>query len=270
MTQKEEAGSPDLPANGALSWVRIPFGRPWFARVDQIAWRFRLRGPVGAAGEITHTMPVVEPQQKTTLRLPFEGVWVPNAGNDLSTGHRRGGLNNLTTYAWDFVKLGENGMPFRTTGKDPKDYYTYDQPVLAAADGTLVEMRNDIPDYGIREDPPAEMMRRDGDVFAGNLVTLDHGSGEYSLTCHMRPGTVTVKIGDRVKAGQLLGRAGNSGNSGVPHIHFNLMNGPKWLQAAGLPGLFTDVERIVTGGPPQRLPLANPMSGWFVRNPANR
>lgn len=90
-------------------------------------------------------------------------------GNDLSTGHRRSGLNSLTSYGWDFVKLGLSGMPYKTDGKTPEDFYTQGERVL--------------------------------------------------------------------RARQMLGKVGNSGFSGVPHIHFNLITGPKWLQAKGLPAL---------------------------------
>src|SRR5581483_1783683 len=201
---KEEPGTPDIPANGTVSWVRAAFARPWFARADRVEFRFRLKGPDGAASTATHAIAIVENKQKTTLRLPFTGTWAVNAGNDLSTGHRRSGLNGLTSYGWDFVKLGSDGMPFRTSGSTPEDFYTFGEPALAAADGVVVEMRDDIGPYGVGKAPEADVLRKDGDIFAGNLVTLDHGNGEYSLTCHMLAGSVKVKIGDHVRAGQVL------------------------------------------------------------------
>ena len=265
MVSKEVSTGPDLPARSAVSWVRIPFGRPWFARIDEIHWRFTLRDPQGTTGIVEHVVPITDYRQKVHLRLPFSGTWVVHSGNELTTGHRRTGLNALTMYGWDIVKVGPNGMPYRTDGGTPQDYYAYGEPVLAAGDGVVVEMRNDIPEYGIGETPPREVLEKDGDVFAGNLVSLDHGNGEYSLTCHMQPGSVTVKVGDKVKAGQLLGRVGNSGVAQIPHVHFNLMNRGTWLEAKGVPSLFGDFERIRTGGPPLRIDLGNPMSGWVVR-----
>jgi hypothetical protein len=266
MHGQEKPAGPDLPAKSSLSWVRIPFARPWFANVDAIELAFHFTDPAGQTSVLTHVVPVEDYHQKVTLRLPFNGTWAVNAGNDLSTGHRRTGLNGLTSYAWDFVKLGPDSRPYKTDGKSFKDYYTYNEEVRAAADGMVVYMRNDIPDYDITQRPPIDVLRKDGDVFSGNLVVLDHGNGEYSLTCHMEAGTVAVKVGDRVEAGQVLGRVGNSGFAGVPHIHFNLMAGPKWLETAGYPSHFSNFYRVRTGGPPQLIALGNPVTGWLVTN----
>ena len=78
-----------------------------------------MRDAKGKPGVVTFTIPVVYYQQKVTLRLPFEGTWAVYAGNDLSTGHRRTGLNGLTTYGWDFVKVGENVSFIEPMGKNP-------------------------------------------------------------------------------------------------------------------------------------------------------
>ena len=80
------------------------------------------------------------------------------------------------------------------------------------------------------ETPPREHLEEDGDVFAGNLVTIDHGNGEYTLTCHLLPGSVTVAVGDQVTAGQVIGKVGKAGL-----VHFNMMNDGEWLEAHGVP-----------------------------------
>jgi hypothetical protein len=262
----EQPGTPDIPAGGTVSWVRVAFARPWFGRVDNIALQFDLVAPSQRTVTLDHTVPVVHYQQKTPLRLPFGGTWAVNVGNDLSTGHRRSGLNGLTSVGWDFVKLGPDAMPFRRDGKTPQDFYTYGEPVLAAAAGTVVDVRNDIREYGIGEAPSGDQLRADGDVFSGNLVTVDVGNGEYTFTCHMLMGSVPVRKGDRVQVGQVIGRVGMSGYAGVPHIHFNLISGPKWLDARGLPALFSGFERIRTGGAPQRIDRGNPVTDWLIRN----
>jgi hypothetical protein len=265
MVSRETAAGPDLPAGRAVSWVRIPVGKPWFALADEIAIRLAFSDAEGGRGELEHRVPLVAYDQKVRLRLPFSGIWAVNAGNDLSTGHRRTGLNALTMYGWDFLKLGPDGSPYRTDGLTPEDYYVYGEPVLAAGDGVVVDVRDDILEYGIGETPPRELLERDGDVFAGNLVTIDHGNGEFSLTSHMKPGTIPVKVGERVRAGQPIGLVGNSGVAQVPHIHFNLMNEAKWLEAKGVPAFFDDFERIRTGAPPQQIERGNPVTGWLVR-----
>ena len=88
---------------------------------------------------------------------------------------------------------------------------------------------------------------------AGNHVVIDHGNGEYSLLAHFRRGTVTVHAGDRVKAGELLGHCGNSGNSSEPHLHIHLQNASKFGSGEGLPMQFRDYcangKPVATGEP---------------------
>jgi hypothetical protein len=79
----------------------------------------------------------------------------------------------------------------------------------------------------------------------GQPVVLDIGNGVYALFAHLRRGSVRVRPGDRVALGQQLGECGNSGNSTEPHLHFQLMDHPSVLLAAGLPMRFDRLQ--VTG-----------------------
>lgn len=56
----------------------------------------------------------------------------------------------------------------------------------------------------------------------GNAVILEHPGGWTSLYCHLRQGSVRVKQGDAVAAGQPLGLVGESGAAAFPHLHFEL------------------------------------------------
>ena len=79
---------------------------------------------------------------------------------------------------------------------------------------------------------------------------LDIG-GSYVLYAHMQPGSVTVKPGDIVTRGEILGRVGNSGNSQAPHLHLHVTDGPLPMASNGLPYVFdaftlTAVDRAGT------------------------
>ncbi len=74
----------------------------------------------------------------------------------------------------------------------------------------------------------------------GNYVVIDHGQSEFSLYAHFQPGSVRVKKGDQVKAGDVIGKLGSSGNSTEPHLHFQITDRPD-LGGAGIPMNFSNV-----------------------------
>ena len=74
---------------------------------------------------------------------------------------------------------------------------------------------------------------------AAIYVVLDLGGGRFAFYAHLQPGSLRVKAGDRVKAGQVLGLVGNSGNSTEPHLHFHISNGISPLGSEGLPYAIT-------------------------------
>jgi hypothetical protein len=73
------------------------------------------------------------------------------------------------------------------------------------------------------------------DSAAGNYLTLDLGSGRFALYAHLQPGSLKVKLGDHVNAGQALARLGNSGNSDAPHLRFQSTDGNSPMGSEGIP-----------------------------------
>jgi murein DD-endopeptidase MepM/ murein hydrolase activator NlpD len=67
---------------------------------------------------------------------------------------------------------------------------------------------------------------------------IDDGKGEFCMYAHLKRGSIKVKSGDQVKAGQEIGVVGNSGNSPVPHLHFHMQTTPDWFKGDGLPTPF--------------------------------
>ena len=83
------------------------------------------------------------------------------------------------------------------------------------------------------------------DSAVGNYLILDLGGERFALYAHLQPGSLKVKLGDHVSAGQALARLGNSGNSDAPHLHFQLTNGNSPLGSEGIP---YELERFVQLG----------------------
>lgn len=62
----------------------------------------------------------------------------------------------------------------------------------------------------------------------GNYVVIQHDDGTSTLYGHMYEKSIMVEAGDKVSAGQVLGKIGSSGRSTGPHLHFEIrINGNK-------------------------------------------
>lgn len=85
-------------------------------------------------------------------------------------------------------------------------------PVHAARDGMVVAFRADSNSGG-----PSE---RFGDK--ANYVTIRHSDGTYADYMHLQLNGVRVKLGEKVKTGQVIGLSGNTGFSTEPHLHFSV------------------------------------------------
>ncbi|MCZ6673760.1 MAG: hypothetical protein O7C75_12580, partial [Verrucomicrobia bacterium] len=96
-------------------------------------------------------------------RLPFEGSWYVAAEHSALDAHKR---FVAEAFAYDFLRIGPDGKSYEGTGSRNSDYFAYGQPVLAAADGEVVYMRNDVP-----ENVPGQAMPA---VPGGNAVVIRH------------------------------------------------------------------------------------------------
>jgi murein DD-endopeptidase MepM/ murein hydrolase activator NlpD len=70
---------------------------------------------------------------------------------------------------------------------------------------------------------------------------IRHADGEYGFYAHLLKDSLTVKVGDKVKLGQVIGVCGFSGNGTEPHLHFHLQDRPDFYQGMGLPIKFDQV-----------------------------
>ena len=89
--------------------------------------------------------------------------------------------------------------------------------IVAHSDGVVVEVINNV-----KVSTPSDATN------PGNMVKIDHGNGYQTRYLHMAYNTLKVKVGDRVKRGQVLGYMGDTGNAFGGHLHFEVIkNGSK-------------------------------------------
>ena len=186
----------------------------------------RLLTSTGAPARVAHRGPAV-------LSPPLRGGrWVAVVGP-----HRRaiypvnGHVRLGQRFAVDFsARLDKRGRTHVGNPDRNASYFNYDQPVLAVGEGVVVAAVNRLPNQIPNHKVVVPVAEADGNHV---IVRLEDGS--FAAYGHLAPGSVRVRVGQRVRGGQVLGRLGDSGNSGGPHLHFQLMDRPSFVDAEGLP-----------------------------------
>ena len=121
------------------------------------------------------------------------------------------------------------------------NYYCYGREVLAPADGVVVDVRTDCNDSIIMGGGKTDPLIKD---IRGNYIVIQHAENEYSCLAHLKPDSISVKIGEHVKRKQKIALCGNSGNTSEPHLHFQVQNGKSLFSSAGLPIYFEHIEAV--------------------------
>lgn len=150
--------------------------------------------------------------QVTTLGFPCRGRW--RASQDPSHHHES---KTYAVYAIDFY-YEQDGKAWKNDGKKLEDHYAWDKPVYAVADGTVIGVSDEYPDNEIGKVPAGDLQMKN------NNVCIVHSSNETSWYIHMKKGSAKVKVGDRVKRGDVVAAVGNSGASYHPHLHYTLVD----------------------------------------------
>lgn len=242
-TTREEGGIRVYLRTARWSKAPVSVAMQWAIGADGRVEGFYVRPaqPTNKAAASPH----LDYETKAALRLPFEGGWfVAWGGRSLEQNYHAASPDQR--FAYDFLKRVD-GSSHRGDGAQLADYHCWNQPILAPAAGRVVAAVDGLPDQAIGT--------TNTDAPAGNHVMLDLGNGEYALLAHFRQGSLQVEADDRVAAGDVLGRCGNSGNTSEPHLHFHLQDSPHFGQGAGLPAFFNDYAadgRRVARGEPQR------------------
>jgi len=184
---------------------------------------------------------VVDPDPAVVLGPPLRGgPWAAVFDAGWARGHRRvfyaveGRATIPGRFAIDFVKLDDGGRLADGDADVVRNAYAHGEDVLAVADAEVVALRNDYPE--------AERVSLNGrhplSKGSGNYVVLSLGDGRHAVYEHLRPGSVRVAPGQRVRRGDVIGEVGFSGSGNWPHLHFHVADAPSLLGAEGLPFAF--------------------------------
>jgi murein DD-endopeptidase MepM/ murein hydrolase activator NlpD len=237
-------------------WMPVEAGSP----LVRLRHRLTLRKLTGdSATEVLDGAEVPVERAAVAIGAPLRGEWAAFNGPSNASGHRRlvmafdGHVASGQRYAIDFLQVDSIGGS-RRPGSDASknaNYYAYGSELYAVADGVVLATKDSIP-----ENVPGANSRAvpiNLVTVGGNYVGIDIGNGKYALYAHIQPGTLRVKVGDRVKRGQVVGLLGNSGNSTEPHLHFQVADAPVFLSSEGVP-YATDFEVLgncgIGGNPP--------------------
>jgi hypothetical protein len=176
------------------------------------------------------------------------GIWVADEGCcTVPTHHRRslqtidGELIVSQRFAIDWVKLDAHHRAWTGRPTDPTSYFSWNEPEYAVGAGTIVAAQDGLRDYPVPHGPqPPPTL---GEAL-GNHVILRIGPATYVTYAHMRRGSIGVRVGQRVRRGQMLGRLGNSGNSSTPHLHLQVQTTPYALSNGNMPYVFDRLDLL--------------------------
>ena len=155
-------------------------------------------------------------------------------------------INNGTTvdqrYAQDWFYIDPvTGNAAQGNATLAKNFLGYGKELLAVADGTVVEVRDGVQDNEIIYKLPPFAFA----TGTGNNAIIDIGDNKYACYCHIIPGSFKVKKGDKVKEGQVIALLGNTGQSDIPHLHFEVVTGkPTIIGGEGYPFVFREYDQI--------------------------
>lgn len=210
--------------------------------------------------------------------FPLRGEWralqtpaerVPSHGTDYFAQR----------YAYDFAKIDPQTNRYYPQGIlkhvfrsiPASDFYCWDAPVDSCFGGRVIGVGDGWPDRQdvnlVREMArasfvPSNIRGTDYRPLTGNYVMIE-GDGHVAVYAHLKNGSIGVAMGQEVEPGEVIGSVGNSGNSTMPHLHFQVMRGADPLTAEPVFCGFREYdrhgvegwERVVGGvpGPMERI-----------------
>lgn len=188
----------------------------------------------GACISLSEKPPIV-------LGAPLSGgPWAAVYDPSWSRGHRRviytvdGKARIPGRFAIDFIKLDKLGQYANGDDNVVKNWYGYGAAVLAVSDGIISATRDDFRESSTLSNHPEHPAEK----ATGNYISMDIGNNCIAFYEHLKPGSIKVVPGQRVKKGDVIAAVGFTGQTTGPHLHFHVADQHSALGAEGIPFVF--------------------------------
>ena len=228
-------------------WVPVDRNRPPAEVRHRLTFQAGTDGPTtaleGATVSVNREVAVIGP--------PLRGEWVAVNGPSNQSGHRRStvALNGVTTipqrYGIDFLQVDAEGKSYRTDRSVNQNFLAQGTEILSVGDGVVVATKDGIPENN-PSIPGHRAVPVTLETIGGNYIVVDLGRSRFAFFAHVQPGSLRVKVGDRVRRGQVIALLGNSGNSTEPHLHFHMSDalapGTTTLGSEGIPWVIEGLQ----------------------------
>ncbi|MBT1695937.1 peptidoglycan DD-metalloendopeptidase family protein [Fulvivirgaceae bacterium PWU4] len=190
---------------------------------------------------------VLKKKAPLVLGTPLrEGTWVAVYDPAWERGHRRvlykgdSAMHLPGRYAIDFIRVDDQGRYARDNEDAIGNWYGYSADVLAVSDGTVLSVRTNFP-----ESATLSAHHQPGPEDAtGNYIALQVSSDRVAFYEHLKPGSIRVQPGQRVKKGDVIASLGFTGQSTGPHLHFHVADRNSPLRAEGVPFVFESFKML--------------------------
>jgi hypothetical protein len=284
-----KTATPVVPASAAVSVdvdLMLPPGTAPERVTHRIAYTLKADSELALmVGSLEVDAPevAINRQPAIVIRPPIKGNgWLattacckPNVHRDERIAIDGVRIETGETFAVDWAKV-HNDRLFDGDGKRVEQYYGFGEDVLAVADGTVVSTHDGMAD----QTPFVLMVPKSKSDYGGNNVILEIAPNVFAWYAHLRQGSVTVKVGDAVKAGAPIAKLGNSGPSEGPHLHLGLLDKPDAIAGRSLPFVFagftlvgaidfkaSNGDRLVILPESRRVRFAYPLYGGIQNYP---
>ncbi|MFY8019895.1 MAG: M23 family metallopeptidase [Bacteroidia bacterium] len=172
-----------------------------------------------------------------SLSIPVHGTWrASHAGGHSSVNYHL--AIPQQAYAIDLLKVNDDGNFFTGTGTAITDYICLNDSVFSPVNGKIAFVIDSFNN---------EQVLKKGDTInpLGNYIAIEIAKEKFVILAQLNKGSIKVKQGDEVKAGDHLAQVGNSGNTTWPHLHMQVSNKADVYanDAIGLPFVFKNYCR---------------------------